>query len=65
METASAPRSRDRGPAPKSNFLHDDVPITFADVSKARKMLGYEPKVPIREGLRRYVAWYRGSHPRL
>jgi UDP-glucuronate 4-epimerase len=35
-----------------------DVPITFADVTKAREMLGYEPKVPIREGLRRYVAWY-------
>jgi UDP-glucuronate 4-epimerase len=37
-----------------------DVPITYADVSKARAMLGYEPKVPIRDGLRRYVAWYRG-----
>ena len=36
-----------------------DVPITFADVTKAREMLGYEPKVPIREGLKRYVAWYR------
>ncbi|HLF55981.1 MAG TPA: NAD-dependent epimerase/dehydratase family protein [Thermoanaerobaculia bacterium] len=36
-----------------------DVPITFADVSKARALLGYEPKVPIREGLKRYVAWYR------
>jgi len=36
-----------------------DVPITFADVDKARGLLGYEPKVPIREGLRRYVAWYR------
>ncbi|MCM2269750.1 MAG: GDP-mannose 4,6-dehydratase, partial [Thermoanaerobaculia bacterium] len=36
-----------------------DVPITFADVGKAREMLGYEPKVPIREGLKRYVAWYR------
>lgn len=36
-----------------------DVPITFADVAKARRLLGYEPRVPIREGLRRYVAWYR------
>jgi UDP-glucuronate 4-epimerase len=39
-----------------------DVPITFADVTKAREMLGYEPKVPIREGLKRYVAWYRARH---
>jgi UDP-glucuronate 4-epimerase len=35
-----------------------DVPITFADVSKAQRMLGYAPKVPIREGLRRYVEWF-------
>lgn len=39
-----------------------DVPITFADVDKARRMLGYQPKVPIREGLARYVAWYRSRH---
>lgn len=36
-----------------------DVPITFADVSKASRLLGYSPKVPIREGLKRFVAWYR------
>jgi UDP-glucuronate 4-epimerase len=36
-----------------------DVPITYADVGKARALLGYEPRVPIREGLARYVAWYR------
>jgi UDP-glucuronate 4-epimerase len=39
-----------------------DVPITFADVTKAKERLGYEPKVPIREGLARYVAWYRANH---
>jgi UDP-glucuronate 4-epimerase len=36
-----------------------DVPITYADVSKAARLLGYAPKVPIREGLRRFVSWYR------
>lgn len=36
-----------------------DVPITYADVSKAASLLGYSPKVPIREGLKRFVAWYR------
>ncbi len=36
-----------------------DVPITFADVTKAGRMLGYAPKVPIEEGLRRVAAWYR------
>ncbi len=41
-----------------------DVPITYADVSKARRLLGYSPKVPIREGIRRFVAWYRETAAR-
>ncbi len=36
-----------------------DVPETWADISKARDVLGYAPKVPIEDGLRRFVAWYR------
>lgn len=34
-----------------------DVRHTAADITKARKMLGYEPKVRIEEGLRREVEW--------
>ncbi len=51
------------GVEPKVEMLPEqpgDVPITFADVTKAGELLGYAPKVPIREGLARYVAWYRG-----
>ena len=47
---------------PRIEYLPDqpgDVPITYADVSKAARLLGYAPKVPIREGLRRFVSWYR------
>lgn len=47
---------------PRIEYLPDqpgDVPITYADVSKAARMLGYSPKVPIRDGLERFVAWYR------
>ncbi len=47
---------------PRIEYLPEqpgDVPITYADVSKAERILGYSPKVPIREGLRRFVAWYR------
>lgn len=36
-----------------------DVPITFADVSKAQSMLGYDPQVRIEEGVRRFVKWWR------
>ncbi|MCR4414519.1 MAG: GDP-mannose 4,6-dehydratase [Thermoguttaceae bacterium] len=35
-----------------------DVPATWADVSKARRLLGWSPQVPIEEGLRRSVEWY-------
>ncbi len=36
-----------------------DVPITYADVSRARDELGYRPTTPIAEGLTRFVDWYR------
>jgi UDP-glucuronate 4-epimerase len=36
-----------------------DVPITFADVSKATRDLAYSPAVPIEDGIRRFVDWYR------
>lgn len=38
-----------------------DVPRTFADTSKARRLLGYDPRTPIEEGIRRFVEWYRGK----
>mmetsp|Transcript_72872 Transcript_72872/g.206113 ORF Transcript_72872/g.206113 Transcript_72872/m.206113 type:complete len:425 (+) Transcript_72872:135-1409(+) len=36
-----------------------DVLKTHADVSLAHAELGYEPKTSLREGLRRFVAWYK------
>ena len=36
-----------------------DVVRTFADVSRAREELGYDPRVGLDEGLARFVAWYR------
>jgi len=41
-----------------------DVPITFADVSKAKKLWGWKPQVPIEEGIRRFVEWFRTSRLR-
>jgi nucleoside-diphosphate-sugar epimerase len=40
-----------------------DVPATWADVGKARKLLGWTPQVTVEEGLRRSVAWYRENRP--
>lgn len=36
-----------------------DVPITFADISKAKAQLGYNPQVKIEEGIPRFVEWFR------
>ncbi|MBW2039326.1 MAG: GDP-mannose 4,6-dehydratase [Deltaproteobacteria bacterium] len=36
-----------------------DVPITYADISKARRLLGYDPQVGIEEGIERFVRWFR------
>jgi UDP-glucuronate 4-epimerase len=36
-----------------------DVPFTNADISKANRLLGYTSKVPIDDGIRRTVDWYK------
>jgi UDP-glucuronate 4-epimerase len=46
------------------NFLPPvpgDMPLTYADISKARKLLGYLPQTRIREGVRKFVEWYLGQ----
>lgn len=36
-----------------------DVPETFADIEKSKKMLGFEPKIKIEEGIKKFVEWYK------
>lgn len=36
-----------------------DVNRTFADISKAKRMLGYEPKISFEEGIQNFVEWYK------
>lgn len=36
-----------------------DVLVTYADVSKARARLGYDPHTTLEEGLERFLEWYR------
>lgn len=38
-----------------------DVPRTWADLSHSRKILGYQPRVDIAEGIKRFVNWYRNQ----
>ena len=39
-----------------------DVPRTCADISKARELLGYDPKTPFSEGIAKLVKWYNEEH---
>jgi len=43
-------------PMPKA-----DVEATFADIGKARRLLGYEPKVSVAEGVRLAYEWFESS----
>ncbi len=35
-----------------------DVPLTLADITKAKKILNYQPKFSLKEGMERFVFWY-------
>lgn len=49
-----------RKPWPKSDPL-----VTFADNRKARKRLGWKPKIRIKEGIGAFAQWYLGSRKQL
>ena len=38
-----------------------DVPITWASIEKARRLLGYSPQTSMEQGLRNFVDWYRST----
>ncbi len=40
-----------------------DMPLTWAEISKAERLLGYHPAVSFEEGVRRFVTWYRAADP--
>ncbi len=38
-----------------------DMPVTYADISRAKKMLDYDPQYPIERGIEDFVQWYQNS----
>lgn len=38
-----------------------DIAYTYADITEARRLLGYEPKVPVPAGVTRFWEWYRDT----
>ncbi|MBP3667504.1 MAG: NAD-dependent epimerase/dehydratase family protein, partial [Clostridia bacterium] len=39
-----------------------DVPVTYADTSALEADMGFKPATPLREGLRRFAAWYKAFY---
>lgn len=56
---------RATGATPRLEFLPvqaGDVELTYADISKARDLLGYQPRTPLAEGLQHFVQWLQASN---
>ncbi|TSC88507.1 MAG: NAD-dependent epimerase/dehydratase [Microgenomates group bacterium Gr01-1014_7] len=39
-----------------------DPPITFADISKAQRILNYQPRTSLLDGLQKYISWFKGQN---
>jgi UDP-glucuronate 4-epimerase len=53
------------GKEAKKNFMPmqpGDVPATWADVGGLARDFGYSPKTPVKEGVKRFIDWYRGYY---
>ena len=42
-----------------------DVKHSMADISKAKKILGYDPLIDVNEGLKRTFQWYKSMQPKM
>lgn len=47
-----------QAPVESEPMMRADVSYTYADISKARQLLGYEPKVSVADGVKRFFDWY-------
>jgi UDP-glucuronate 4-epimerase len=46
----------------KKNLLpmqEGDVPRTCADIDHAKELLGYDPRIPIEDGVKNFLVWYQ------
>ena len=50
------------GVKPKINQMPmqpGDVERTYADISKAKELIGYEPKISFQKGIENFIKWYK------
>ncbi len=53
----------DLTPQVENKYRAGDVRHCYADISRAKKLLGYEPRVSLEDGLREFVEWSRDQQP--
>ena len=39
-----------------------DVDKTYADITKAKKLINYEPSMSFEEGIKKFIEWYKGEN---
>ncbi len=57
--------AQELGVSPQFEFLPmqpGDVPATYADIRRARAKLGFEPRIPLEQGVPRFVQWFLDYH---
>ena len=59
LEKATGKKARIRELPPQDG----DVPRTYADISRAKRLLGYRAQYPIEKGIEHFVQWYRNEFP--
>ena len=50
-----------KAPFKTEPMMKADVDFTFANIEKARTLLGYDPQISVEEGVRRFYEWYAGA----
>ena len=43
------------------DFQAGDMPVTYADISKSERLLGYVPGISFKEGIEKFSKWYKGK----
>lgn len=46
----------------QKNTQCGDVETTYADITKAKKLIGYKPQTTFKEGIKKYIEWYKKNN---
>ena len=47
------------------DFQKGDMPMTYADISKAKKFLGYSPKTDFEDGIKKFFEWFEKKESKM